>query len=228
MTKPVLLLLHGALGSPDQMQPLADALADRFTVYCPAFRGHGGNVYEDHFHMEDFSEDIKIFMDSRGIQKAHLFGYSMGGYAGVWMAKQNPDRIGHLLTYGTKWDWNPETAAKESSMLIPEVMEEKIPGYVGVLKARFHPADWKASVRKTADMLTTLGQAPLLTRETCAEIPHPLCITVGSKDLMASPEVSRGVSTWFPNARFVEWEGWPHPIEKVDVEALAVLVKEKF
>ena len=226
-TKPILILLHGALGSPKQMLPLAEILADSFNVFCPAFRGHGGQAFDGNFRMEDFSEDIKLFMDSHGIIKSNIFGYSMGGYAGVLFAKNYPESVDKIMTYGTKWDWTEETAAKEAGMLIPEKMEEKIPAFVKVLQQRFDPVDWKEIVLKTASMMLALGQNPPLTQKSCWEITHEICVSVGSHDQMAAPEFSTHVSSWFPNGSYVEWEGWGHPIEKVEVSQLAdKIIKE--
>lgn len=42
-----LILLHGALGSKDQLQPLATALERHFQVHIFNFSGHGGRPFPD-------------------------------------------------------------------------------------------------------------------------------------------------------------------------------------
>jgi esterase/lipase len=40
-----LVLLHGAIGSKDQLHPLANALKKDFDVHLLNFSGHGGNAF---------------------------------------------------------------------------------------------------------------------------------------------------------------------------------------
>ena len=37
-----ILLLHGAIGAADQLQPLAQVLAAHYNVHTLSFSGHGG------------------------------------------------------------------------------------------------------------------------------------------------------------------------------------------
>lgn len=228
MYKPHLILWHGALGCPDQLKPLATLLSKDFDVHVPSFRGHGGHDYDGPLRMSDFVHDIDAYLKKHDIESCFLFGYSMGGFAALRFAFDKPEAVKKVVTYGTKWDWNPESAYKETSMLDPEKMEEKIPAYTAILKNRFYPLDWKKSVKKTADMMKNLGENPLLTKNEFSQINSPICITVGSNDKMVSKDHSRKVSESMPQGSFFEWENWDHPIEKADVSQLGSFMKTYF
>jgi esterase/lipase len=58
-----ILLLHGAIGAKDQLQPLADALKDRYIVHTLNFSGHGGEA----FAKEDISIPMQIRSDKRSL-----------------------------------------------------------------------------------------------------------------------------------------------------------------
>jgi pimeloyl-ACP methyl ester carboxylesterase len=86
-----LLLLHGAIGASAQLKPLADHLGRAFKVYTPDFSGHGGRAGTDApFTMALFAADVLQYMALAGLEKAAIFGYSMGGYVGMYLAKHLP------------------------------------------------------------------------------------------------------------------------------------------
>lgn len=53
-----LLILHGALGSEVQLQPLKELLANDFNVHTLNFEGHGERTSNRVFAMEYFAENI--------------------------------------------------------------------------------------------------------------------------------------------------------------------------
>src|SRR5258706_12817767 len=114
MSKPGLLLLHGALGAADQFRELSKLLEQYYAVHTFDFEGHGRAPFRNRpFRIEHFAENIVEYLDNHDLQDADMFGYSMGGYAALYLALIQPDRIKSIATLGTKYHWNPETAKKE-------------------------------------------------------------------------------------------------------------------
>ena len=66
--------------------------------------------------------------------------------------------INSIVTFGTKFNWSKEAAAKEVKMLNPEVIEEKVPKFAQMLKDTHAPNDWKTLLHKTAAMMKGLGR----------------------------------------------------------------------
>lgn len=80
-----LLLLHGAIGSSEQLLPLRDALGSQHTIYTPDFSGHGSEpIKGSAFSIELFAQDTLAFLDQNNIEKTDIFGYSMGGYVALY------------------------------------------------------------------------------------------------------------------------------------------------
>ena len=176
MTNPV-LLLHGALGSKTQLDPLKVALeASGKTVYSLNFSGHSGESFRHDFGIETFAGDVLRFMEAQGLKIADIFGYSMGGYVALWLAHQHPSSAGRIVTLGTKFDWTPESAEREVKKVDPQKIEEKIPAFARILQHRHAPNDWKELLHKTAAMMTTLGHKHLLTMKVLESINHDVSV----------------------------------------------------
>lgn len=224
-----ILILHGALGSPSQLEPVKSALESRgLDVYCLSFSGHGGLPFHPEFGIDQFSEEVLVELDARKLSTVDIFGYSMGGYVALWLASNHPHRIGKIVTLGTKFDWSIESASQEIKKLNPEKILEKVPAFAKMLETRHAPSDWKELMRKTADMMMDLGKNPLLTHEVLKAISHETLICLGDQDDMADRKYSEEVANTLPHGKFLLLENTPHPIEKVSIDKLTDILLKAF
>jgi len=221
-----ILLLHGALGSKVQLEPLKELLQTKGrTVYSINFSGHSGNPFaQKEFGIELFTQDVLQFLDRESILHVDIFGYSMGGYVALWLAHLHPQRVGKTITLGTKYDWSPQSAEKESSKLDPEKIQLKVPAFARILEHRHAPNDWKELLHKTKTMMLSLGNNPLLNKENLNLINHPTTILLGDQDDMADIDFSKQVAAWLPRGEFKLLEVTPHPIEKANLDKLITLI----
>jgi len=83
-------------------------------------------------------------------------GYSMGGYVALYLALMQNNLIHNIVTLGTKFNWSKEAVDKETKLLNPEIMLEKIPAYAKTLETK-HGSHWKELVIKTAGMMNDIG-----------------------------------------------------------------------
>ncbi len=216
-----LLLLHGALGSRDQMAPLAGLLAGHRTVYALNLYGHGGEALPRHgLRMEDVAGQLMHIIKTQFSQPVDVFGYSMGGYAAAAVAARHPGLIRSLVTLGTKWTWSPEIATGELRMLDPAIMLEKAPALVSLISARHQPQTWEDIVEATCFLLDELGRHPLLGEDELSHIDIPVRILRGEADRMVSQEESLLAAGFLPQATCVELPGQKHPFELIDLQLL--------
>jgi pimeloyl-ACP methyl ester carboxylesterase len=84
---------------------LAKVLADNgYRVVCYNHRGMGDSPRPDHpLSMADMAEDANALLDALGIDKAHIFGWSLGTAVAQELAIAHPDKVASLLLWGT-WD----------------------------------------------------------------------------------------------------------------------------
>lgn len=215
-----LLLLHGAIGAKDQLAELASGLNKHFIIHTLNFSGHGGESMPETFSIKTFADDVLKYLEENKISKASIFGYSMGGYVALYLAKHHPGKIEKVFTLGTKFHWSPEIAAKETKMLDAGKIGEKIPAFASTLSKRHAPADWKTVLNKTAEMMTALGNKNVLTLPDYESIEHNVMIGIGDKDTMVTLEETIDVYRKLKNASLIVMPDTQHPIEKADVNRL--------
>lgn len=222
MTATPLLFLHGALGSGEQFRScFTEAVPNHW--HFPDLQGHGKRS-KDGFpaSLEAMADDLQQWISQQGWTEVNVFGYSMGGYVALLLASREQQPIRNITTLGTKMEWSPETAARETSRLNPEIMEQKIPAFAERLAA-LHGHEWKELVRQTAGWLEQLGATSPLNAASFARVQIPVRVCLGSKDTMVGEAESRAAVEAMPNAQFVLLEDEPHVLEQVSEMALRKL-----
>lgn len=212
-----LLLLHGALGSRDQLESLRTDLAISGTTID--LSGHGQEDLPEDLGFEHFILDIHQAQQKIDTDRIDLFGYSMGGYAALLYASRHPDRVRSVVTLGTKLNWDREGLERELKMLDPQKMKEKVPQFVDRLKAQ-HGEKWERLVHATARIITGLHEDPLLTTEVFAKIQCPVLLCVGDRDRTAVPEHTLEAQRTISNAQTLVLPGTGHPFEAADPKLL--------
>lgn len=222
-------MLHGAIGSSVQLEPLADLLTDAYKVNLLNFSGHGGKpVTNDKFSIEMFAEDVLYFIDKNRLEGINLYGYSMGGYVALYIARHYPGKINKIFTTATKFNWNEDTSLKESKLLNPEKISEKIPQFAEQLSERHSPEDWKVVLNKTAEMMIELGKNNLLIDEDFSQIENDILLSVGDRDNMVSIEETVDVYRKLKKGSLLVLPDTSHPIEKISPDRLVYEVKSFF
>ena len=224
-----LVLLHGAIGAAVQLKPLGELLAEQFNVHTLNFEGHGGRAINGNYAIDRFVTNLIDFLDENNLKKVSIFGYSMGGYVALKAAASFPERIEAIVTMGTKFQWDPETANKEVRMLKPEKIEEKVPQFARQLQMLHSPLDWKEVLKGTAQMMMDLGNGAGLKDEEIQSVDIPVLIGIGEKDQMVSIDESKRIAELLPKGKLMVFETFEHPIDKVDLSVLrTVLVSGQF
>ena len=222
-----LILLHGALGSAQQVAPLIPLLEANYHVHTIDLDGHGARAGEEvEFSMARFAQTILEYLGQRQVEKTHVFGYSMGGYAALTAALQQPQLFGRMVTLATKFNWTPETAAKEVRMLDATTILEKVPRFAQLLKQRHGEDHWKTMLERTAALMQDLGNDPVLTTERLGSINVPVQVSIGSADRMVSVKESKWAADALPNGKLLTVPDMEHPFEKADPEAVAKMIKD--
>lgn len=224
-----ILLLHGAIGASDQLLPLKENLSESFIVHTLDFSGHGGQQFSDEpFSIAHFAQDVLHYIDKKGIKKVDIFGYSMGGYVALYLARYFPDRVGKVVTLASKFHWDEPTAERESKMMNVEIIKKKIPSFADTLAKRHAPNNWEEVLAKTKDMLQELGRNNTLTVDDYKNINNLVLIMIGDRDKMITLEETVNVFNALPNARMSMLPNTQHPIEQVNIDFLVFAIKNHF
>jgi pimeloyl-ACP methyl ester carboxylesterase len=223
-----LLLLHGAIGANTQLLPLAESLQHDFIIHNLNFTGHGGErIPDEPFSIASFAVQVLQYIDHHIPAGAtiHLFGYSMGGYVGMYINKHYPGRLAKVVTLATKFHWEEAIAAKEVQLLNPDNISRKVPAFAEQLAQRHLPENWKVVLEKTAIMMLDMGKNNPLQPEDYALIHTPCLLLLGDRDKMVTLEETVAVYKQLPKAQLGILPATGHPIEQVNCQQLVFQVK---
>ncbi len=102
-----LVLIHGLTGHRDDFLPQLPLLHERHPklwLLAPDLRGHGDSTHTADaasFNFEQLVEDLRRFLERRGIEFCHLLGHSLGGMVCLRFALAYPSRLRSLVLVGT-------------------------------------------------------------------------------------------------------------------------------
>jgi pimeloyl-ACP methyl ester carboxylesterase len=216
-----IILLHGAIGSVRQLEPLADSLKEQYNIHLLNLPGHAGRPFpETGFSMGGFAQAVLEYVDENNIQTASLFGYSMGGYVSMVFGQKYPERVDKIITLATKFYWDEVVATREIALLQAETIELKIPAFARELEKRHAPLDWKEQLAYTKDLLAGLGKKNPLTLEDYKNIKIPCMLMLGDRDKMVTLSETVDVYAALPNASLAVLPQTPHAIEKTAIQLL--------
>ncbi|MGA2203993.1 MAG: alpha/beta hydrolase [Terriglobales bacterium] len=95
---PPLALVHGLGRRWQVFLPVIPALSLRWHIFAPDLRGHGkSSRVARGYHGPRYSEDIARLLRERVSTPAVLFGHSLGGMLGMWVASHHPELVRALI-----------------------------------------------------------------------------------------------------------------------------------
>lgn len=122
-----LIVLHGAYMNIPTMGEIIPKLAKTHRVYALELQGHGRTTDLDRpITYQNLADDVAAFMDSVGLKKADVFGYSMGAVTGLQLAIRHPEKVDRLIAASVAYDakgWQP--AFQE---LVPQMTPQMLAG----------------------------------------------------------------------------------------------------
>jgi pimeloyl-ACP methyl ester carboxylesterase len=122
-----LVVLHGAYMNIPSMGAIIPKLAETHKVYAVELQGHGRtNDIDRPITYPNLADDVAAFMDAVKLEKADVFGYSMGAAAGLQLAIRHPEKVNKLAAASVAYDaegWQPEFKA-----FIPQMTVEMLVG----------------------------------------------------------------------------------------------------
>lgn len=218
-----ILLLHGAISSSSQMLPLQKELQKlSANVHAFDFPGHGGKAFPlEPFSMHLFAESVVEWMEENNFSQINIFGYSMGGFVALYIAKHFPERVGKIITLGTKLEWDHFIANDMARMIDAEKIAAKAPILAEALDKMHQPNHWKEVLHRTTELFLNLGSEPALLPKDFSEIKHEILLLLGDQDRMVTVEETTDTQKLLINSRFESLPGTPHPIEQADPAQLA-------
>ena len=176
-----IVVLHGAYMNADTMAPFVQLLAQTRQVIVPELQGHGrtGDI-DRSFTFEQFADDVAALLDTLGIEKADVFGYSMGGSTALQVAIRHPEKVNKLIVASATYKsegWHEDLQA-----LFPTITPEMFAGTpmeTEYLRLAPNKENWPVLVQKLVALDSTLQDWPA---DSIQSITAPTMFIAGDSD----------------------------------------------
>lgn len=239
-----LLLIMGLNGNLLSWGPLLPArLAERYQVILFDNRGAGRTDQPPGpYSMAQMSDDTAGLLEALGVERAHVFGASMGGMIAQHFALDHAGRLDRLILGCTTCgmahgvppapevlaylapqpDLSPFEAAWRGMPIVypPEFLEANTPMLEELVRtACQYPTQPHAYEAQLGAVMATHD-----TYDRLPEIHAPTLALTGTRDVLIPPENSRILAERIPNAQLHEIEGAAHifPISHLDATVAAI------
>ncbi|CAN7321738.1 alpha/beta fold hydrolase [Devosia sp. LjRoot3] len=177
-----IVVLHGAYMNIPTMGGIIPALAESHTVYAIEFQGHGRTEDIDRpITYPNLSSDVAAFMDAVGLEKADIFGYSMGAAAGLRLAIDHPEKVDQLVAASVSYDMAGSQPA--FLQMIPTMTPEMFIGSP-MEDAWKQYAPNPEGFRPFVERMIALEHEPLAWGDEVKELKAPVLIIAGDADMM--------------------------------------------
>jgi pimeloyl-ACP methyl ester carboxylesterase len=177
-----MIVLHGGFMNIPMMGEIVGRLAQTHQVYALELQGHGRTTDIDRpITYPNLAGDVAAFMDAVGVEKADVFGYSMGAMTGLRLAIDFPEKVDQLVFASGAYDfegWQP--AFREAMPQWTVEMFMQTPFAEDYEKLAPNPEGFPALVEK----VIALENTPFAWGQEVAGLKAPVLITAGDADGM--------------------------------------------
>jgi 3-oxoadipate enol-lactonase len=197
---PHFVCLHGLVDTLAIWDEVARPLSERGRAVRVDQRAHGGaDAPPGPYRREDLALDVIGLLDRLEIERAVLFGHSMGGIVAMAAALARPERVSALVLIGTASQCSERVAAWYEKIALAGERD----GLSGLAKRIYGPDSTRViegdaqGIAHVTRTLESLHDAPLTPR--LAGLFVPTLLLVGENDPMG-PKASSIIADALPDA----------------------------
>lgn len=189
-----LVLLHGNGGSLDCFKNQIEYFSNYYRVIALDTRGHGNSPRGSApFTIEQFSEDLKCFLDENNLNKIYLLGFSDGGNIALTFALKYPEYIDKMIINGS----NLTPRGVKACFQIPIEINYRLTGLI---------AGKSEKAKKRHELLGLMVNEPKITFDELKRLTFPTLVLVGTHDMIKHSH-SEKIANALPNSEFVVLNG---------------------
>jgi len=236
-----LVLIMGLSGNLDWWGPeIVEDLAVHYTLLLFDNRGAGRtDAPEGDYSILQFAGDTVGLMDGLGIDRAHIFGVSMGGMIAQEIALSYPERVDKLVLGCTNCGHKHSVLASQE--VLSHLLSPASASPEGLMKLLWPDDFIEANRDRIEEFMRRYYMAPIhpaaFMRQMGAimgfdsygrlgQINAPTLVITGDRDILVPPENSRILASHIPGAKLEVLEGCGHGFLAQLPEKVCNILKE--
>ena len=206
---PTVLLLHGSPGRGEDLGRIAEALPPEVGMLVPDLPGHGASrPIPDDLGILATSAALESLLESRGLDRVHVLGWSLGGAVALELAHRAPERVASLHLLGAM-------GVVEHELLGDPMLNAGLHA-LGVLAAdaatwllpHFGAGDGLAGLRASMRSFADTDQVRL--RSVLEGLALPTRILHGARDPLVPVAAAKEHARLVPHAELEIWDDASH------------------
>jgi pimeloyl-ACP methyl ester carboxylesterase len=232
---PPLVLLHGGGSGIDAtFGRIVDRLAAKRRVIGLEQQGHGHTADVDRpFSFEQMADDTADALESLGVERADVFGFSNGGQVALQLAIRHPERIRKLVVAAAPYRNDGMIPELLAAFSVPVTVDDVPPGLRDSYRAVAPDPDHLPTfLAKGQQLMRTLEDWP---DADLAALSMPVLLLIGDRDIVR-PEHAVAMMRLIPGSRLVILPGVhgayigeaSTPIEPSPVHGVTVTLVDDF
>lgn len=208
---PPLLFLHGGFGGVDNFAYQFHEFAEKYHVFAFERSGHGRTAdTERPFTFQNMSEQAISFIETMGLGRSHLVGWSDGATVALIVALSRPDLAKSLVYISQNYNQGgiPPQGAEWIKAMTPESFRRDQPHEVEAYErlSPDGPSHFPRVVEKTKKLWLT---EPNFTVQDLAKVSVPTLVMVADRDMIPIRHMSE-VAASVKGAQFCVIPGATH------------------
>jgi pimeloyl-ACP methyl ester carboxylesterase len=200
------IMLHGGLGHGGNWGHQANVLVeDGYRVILIDSRGHGRSTRDERpFSYELMGSDVLAVMDTLGIAKAPVVGWSDGACTAMILAAHQPARISGVFFFACNMDPSGARPIDELPLVVRRCFNRHVADYAELSATPDQFSEFHAAVTR---MMQT---EPNFSAKDLARIRVPVTVAIGEQDEFIRRDHAEYLARTIPDAKFVLMEGVSH------------------
>ncbi|MBP2472432.1 pimeloyl-ACP methyl ester carboxylesterase [Crossiella equi] len=210
--RPLVLLHGGALTIDLSFADLLPSLARRYRVIAIELQGHGrtrDRSSDEPMSFSRFAADVVAVLDHLSVDRADVFGFSLGGLVGLYLALEYPDRVNRLVAaaahYHSSGYHEEITDPAGTSDLLPTAQDfaDMVEAYRAASPEPDHFDEFMGRLN------VLVHSWPGLSTEELGRITAPTLLVIGDRDFV-KVEHADSMRHLIPDARLAVLPGTKH------------------
>ena len=234
-SNPVLVFLHGLLGSSRNWRSVSKVLSEKFHTVSFDLPNHGQSFHQDTCTVNTMAEDISLCLDRLGFHKFSICGHSLGGKVAMRLACDFPKAVDQLIvvdiaprTYPAEHHLPTLTALLdlelskiESRKEVDHALTEKIPNWafrqflLTNLEMKNGVLTWLPNLQILRRSIQFLSANPLQSTD---QFSGPSLFIRGGKSGYVRNEHFQEIKKYFPEAQIETLANAGHDLHVEDRE----------